>query len=76
MRNVRIKARINDDFTRATQKHIKQSDLPPAYSADDEWIYKVITSKEYLKMLESLDGVHMVELGLAATIDKTYNEEA
>ena len=73
MSNVRIKASINDDFTRATQKHINQSDLPPSYSADNNFIYKVISKKGYIDMLESLDGVHMSELGISASLDKTYN---
>ncbi len=71
--DVRIKAKIVDDFTRTTQQHIKHSDLPPSYSADDEYIYKVVPKKEYMGMLESSDGVHMAELGIAATLDETYN---
>ena len=72
MSTVRIKAKIVDEFTRTTQRHIKQSDLPPSYSADEDYIYKVITNKEYVAMLKSPDGVHMPELGIAATLDTTY----
>jgi hypothetical protein len=74
MSTVRIKARIIDDFTRTTQQHINQSDLPLSYSADGTFIYKVVSSKEYLEMLESPDGIHMSELGIAATLDKGYNQ--
>lgn len=72
MSTVRIKARIVDEFTRTTQKHIKQSDLPPSYTADEDYIYKVIPKKDYVAMLKTPDGVHMSELGLAATLDTTY----
>lgn len=73
MSTVRIKARIVDDFTRTTQQHIQHSDLPPSYSADDDYIYKVIPSKEYTEMIGTPDGIHMAELGIAATLDESYN---
>lgn len=73
MRTVRIKARIVDDFTRTTAKHIKHSDLPETYTADDKFIYKDVPLDEYANMLTSPDGIHMSELGIAAVLD-TDNE--
>lgn len=74
MSTVRIKAKIIDEFTRTTQQHIQHSDLPTTYSADEDYIYKVVDSSEYLQMLESPDGIHMSELGIAATLDENYNQ--
>ena len=69
----RIKSLIDDEFKRNTAEHIRSSDLPDTYSTDGKYIYKLITNKEYIAMLESPDGVHMVELGISATLDTEYD---
>lgn len=75
MNSVRIKTVISDDFTKTAKIHINCGDLPSSYSADDKYIYKVIPKTEYTKMVTSIDGVIMEELGIEATLDKDWNGE-
>jgi hypothetical protein len=71
----RIKAPINDDFTKNVARHINNTDLPDTYSVADGFIYKIITDKEYHDMIDSIDGIYMEELGISARLDTEYNEK-
>lgn len=75
MTKVRIKAQIQDEFTRSAANHIQSADLPNTYSTEGDYIYKVIPLMEYNDMEKSLDGVNMVELGIPATLDKNWGRQ-
>lgn len=72
---VRIKALINNEYTETAARHIKKGDMPSSYSTDGQFIFKVISRKEYSEMLESLDGVRMPEIDIEATLDTKFVDE-
>ena len=69
----RIRAKINDEFTRVAAKHIRNKDLKD-YREDGEYIYKMVTEEELANMVLN-NGVGMEELGIDAEIDNTYKHE-